>query len=177
MERKPYPPGQHGKRRAGKDSDYRLQLREKEKIRSIYGVLEKQFRIYFVKADRMRGMTGTNLLQLLERRLDNVVYRAGFGPSRTAARQLIRHSHFQVNGKKVNIPSYSVRPGDKIEVRDNSKKLDIIRGSVSRSTRRGTVAWLEVDPDNLVAQLLTVPSREEIPITAQEQLVVELYSK
>jgi small subunit ribosomal protein S4 len=177
MENKSYPPGQHGKRRAGKSSDYRLQLREKEKVRAIYGILENQFRLYFARSARMRGMTGTNLLQLLETRLDNFVYRSGFATSRSAARQLVRHSHINVNGRKINIPSYNLRAGDKVEIREKSKKMDIIRSSIAIADRRGSLAWIELDPDNLTARLLNVPTREEIPIQAQEQLIVELYSK
>lgn len=175
--RRPYAPGQHGQRRQ-KPTDYALQLRSKQKAKRIYGVLEKQFRNYFIKADRMTGITGANLLLLLERRLDNVVYRMGFSHTRSEARQMIRHNHVQVNGKKVNIPSYLVKVGDEVTIKDKSRKIDQIvdamEASVSRIT---TVPWIEVNHKEFMAAVKAFPARKEIDTDVNEQLIVELYSK
>ena len=177
LNRKPYAPGQHGQGRRSKLSNYGTQLREKQKIKFMYGLLEKQFRLNFVKADRMKGETGTNMLQLLESRLDNVAYRLGFAPSRPAARQLVSHKHFLVNNKVVNIPSYIVKQGDVIEVRDKSKKMDIILESMRRIKGDMDLSWLELDKAKLRGTFVAVPDRDEMQLTVNEQLVVELYSK
>ncbi len=177
FERRSYPPGQHGQRRGGKYSDYRLQLREKQKVKRIYGVLEKQFRSYYRRAERQKGITGTNLLLLLERRLDNVVYRMGFASSRNQARQLVRHNHFLVNGRKVNIPSYLVKPGDVIEVREKSRNVPPILEAMETVVRRGIPNWLEVDKERFRGVFKALPSREDLTMPIQEQLIVELYSK
>ncbi len=177
FERRPYPPGQHGQRRGGKFSDYRLQLREKQKVKRIYGVLETQFRGYYRRAERQKGITGTNLLILLERRLDNMVYRMGFASSRNQARQLVRHNHFLVNGKKVNIPSYLVKPGDVVEVREKSRKVAPILEAMETVVRRGIPNWIEVDKENFKGTLKALPNREDLTMPIQEQLIVELYSK
>ncbi len=176
VERRQYPPGQHGQRR-GKLSDYGVQLREKQKVRNSYGVLEKQFRKYFEKAESKKGVTGEVLLQLLETRMDNVVYRMGFAPNRNSARQLVRHGHFLVNGKDVSIPSYHVRAGDMVEVSQPSRELDMIKDSIARAEQRGLPSWVEMDFQNFKGKVLQVPTREDIQLTAQEQLIVELYSK
>ncbi|MDA8105951.1 MAG: 30S ribosomal protein S4 [Nitrospiraceae bacterium] len=176
VERRQYPPGQHGQRR-GKLSDYGVQLREKQKVRNSYGVLEKQFRKYFEKAESKKGVTGEVLLQLLETRMDNVVYRMGFAPNRNSARQLVRHGHFLVNGKDVSIPSYHVRAGDIVEVSQPSRELDMIKDSIARAEQRGLPSWVEMDFQNFKGKVLQVPTREDIQLTAQEQLIVELYSK
>ena len=177
LNRKPYAPGQHGKGRRSKLSNYGTQLREKQKIKFMYGLLEKQFRLNFVKADKMKGETGTNMLQLLESRLDNVAYRLGFAPSRPASRQLVSHKHFLVNNKVVNIPSYLVKQGDVIEVRDKSKKMDIILESMRRIKGDMDLPWLELDKAKLRGTFVAVPDRDEMQLTVNEQLVVELYSK
>ena len=177
LNRKPYAPGQHGQGRRSKLSNYGTQLREKQKIKFMYGLLEKQFRLNFVKADKMKGETGTNMLQLLESRLDNVAYRLGFAPSRPAARQLVSHKHFLVNNKVVNIPSYIVEQGDVIEVRDKSKKMDIILESMRRIKGDMDLSWLELDKAKLRGTFVAVPDRDEMQLTVNEQLVVELYSK
>ena len=177
LNRKPYAPGQHGQGRRSKLSNYGTQLREKQKIKFMYGLLEKQFRLNFVKADKMKGETGTNMLQLLESRLDNVAFRLGFAPSRTAARQLVSHKHFLVNNKVVNIPSYIVEQGDVIEVRDKSKKMDIILESMRRIKGDMDLSWLELDKAKLRGTFVAVPDRDEMQLTVNEQLVVELYSK
>jgi len=176
VERRKYPPGQHGQRRR-KLSDYAIQLREKQKAKEIYNILERQFKRYFHIAERMKGMTGENLLQLLERRLDNVVYRLGFASNRRQARQLVTHGHFTVNDRRVNIPSYLVRPGDVISPKKSSKKLDVIQESISKAEHRGFPSWLEIDVENLRGKVLHLPSREEMALPIQEQLIVELYSK
>lgn len=176
VERRQYPPGQHGQRR-GKLSDYGLQLREKQKVRNTYGILEKQFRKYFHGAERKKGVTGEVLLQLLETRLDNVVYRMGFAPNRTSARQLVKHGHFLINGREVNIPSCHVYVGDTVEVKESSREIDIIKDSVDRAEQRGIPAWIETDAQNFKGKVLQIPAREDIQLTAQEQLIVELYSK
>ena len=176
LERRHYPPGQHGQRR-GKLSDYGLQLREKQKVKRMYGVMEKQFRGYFHKAERQRGVTGANLLVLLERRLDNIVYRLGFGNSRTQARQLVRHNHFLVNGVRVNVPSFLVRQGDVVQVTEKSRTLPLIRDAMEAVARRGTPAWLEFDKDQAWGKMVMFPTREDITMPIQEHLIVELYSK
>ncbi len=176
IKRRNYPPGQHGQGRT-KVSDYGVQLREKQKVRRIYGILEKQFRTYFDKADRMKGVTGENLLILLERRLDNLVYRLGFASSRIEARQLVKHGHFTMNGRKVNIPSILVKSGDVIELREKSRKIIRITDSLDSVVRRGIPQWLELDKDAFKGVLKTLPVREDITMPIQEQLIVELYSK
>ncbi len=176
VERRQYPPGQHGQRR-GKLSDYGIQLREKQKVRNTYGVLEKQFRKYFEKAERKKGVTGEVLLQSLETRMDNIVYRMGFAANRSSARQLVRHGHFLVNGKAVDIPSFDVNVGDVVEVKDSSRDINIIKDSLSRVERRGIPSWLEIDFQNFRGKVVQIPAREDIQLTAQEQLIVELYSK
>ena len=177
FERRSYPPGQHGQRRGGKISDYGVQLREKQKVKKIYGVLEKQFRKYYERAERQKGITGTNLLILLERRLDNIVYRMGFGSSRNQARQLVRHSHVTVNGRKVNIPSYQVKIGDVIEVKDKSRKIPTVLEAIETVVRREMPSWLEVDSANFRGTVKEFPNREELTMPINEQLIVELYSK
>jgi len=176
VERRQYPPGQHGQRRS-KLSEYGIQLREKQKVRKMYGVLEKQFRNYFKSAEKKRGVTGEILLQLLETRLDNIVCRMGFAPNRNSARQLVNHGHFLVNGRKVNIPSFSVRVGDLVEVRESSRNLALIGDSLSGNEQKGVPAWIEMDFQNFKGKLLQIPSRDDIQLPAQEQLIVELYSK
>lgn len=176
FDRRSYPPGQHGQRRA-KFSDYGVQLREKQKVKRIYGLSEKQFRLLFSKADRQKGITGTNLLSLLERRLDNVVYRLGMVNSRTQGRHFVRHNHFLVNGKKVNIPSYTVKANDVIEIREKSKKVQAISDALDAVVRRGIPQWLELDKDGFKGGVASIPVREDITIPIQEQLIVELYSK
>jgi small subunit ribosomal protein S4 len=177
LNRKPYAPGQHGQGRRSKLSNYGTQLREKQKIKFMYGLLENQFRLTFEKAEKMKGETGTNMLQLLECRLDNVVYRLGFAPSRPAGRQLVSHKHFLINNKVVNIPSYTVKPGDVIEVRDKSKKMDLVLESMRRIKGDMDLSWLELDKAKLRGTFVTVPDRDEMHLTVNEQLVVELYSK
>lgn len=174
--RRSYAPGQHGQRRS-KFTEYGLQLRQKQKARRIYGVLEKQFRRFFVLAEKRRGATGTNLLVLLERRLDNIVYRMGFARSRNEARQLVRHSHFLVNGRKVNVPSFFIKEGDEVSLRERSKKIPVIVESMEQANRRGFPGWLEVEPAQMKAKVINFPNREEIPMDIQENLIVELYSK
>ncbi len=177
IERRNYPPGQHGLSRRKKNTDYGIQLREKQKARRFYGLLEKQFRIYFKNADKKKGVTGENLLLLLERRLDNVVFRMGFSGSRPQGRQLVRHSHIKVNGAKVNIPSFLVKPGDEIEIREKSRKITAIAESLETVVRRGLPGWVEVDKDKFKGVFKSFPTREEIGGTINEQLIVELYSK
>jgi small subunit ribosomal protein S4 len=177
FERRPYPPGQHGQRRAGKFSDYQLQLREKQKVKRIYGVLEKQFRKFYERAEKQKGITGTNLLLLLESRLDNMVFRMGFASSRNQARQLIRHKHFLVNGRKVDIPSYHVRVGDKVEVKDSSRKMAVILEAMETVVRRGIPSWIELEKEQFRGTLKALPNREDLTMPIQEQLIVELYSK
>ncbi|MBZ0158315.1 MAG: 30S ribosomal protein S4 [Alphaproteobacteria bacterium] len=176
VERRKYPPGQHGQNR-GKLSDYGMQLREKQKARRMYWIMEDQFRQYFEEASRMKGITGEVLLQLLERRLDNVVYRMGFGLNRREARQLVKHGHFLVNGKKSDIPSHLLRPGDTVEVRAASREIDAIKESLSIAEHRGFPEWVEVDTKEIKGKFVRVPSREEMQVPVQEQLIVELYSK
>ena len=176
IENKNYPPGQHGVSRRTKISEYGIQLREKQKIKRIYGLLETQFRNYFHKANKQKGITGENLVKLLERRLDNVVFRLGFASSRKQARQLIRHRHLSVNNGIVDIPSYIVSPGDIVQIREKSKKLDAIHDSLKR-IKDSTYSWLSVDKAALAGTFVQIPEREEVPLNANEQLVVELYSK
>jgi len=176
VERRKYPPGQHGQSRT-KLSDYGVQLMEKQKVRKPYGLVETQFRRYFHEAERRKGITGEILLQLLECRLDNVVYRMGFSANRRQARQLITHGHFKVNGKPVSIPSYSTRAGDVVEVRESSRDIPSIQENLDKAGHRGLASWLEVDAANFKGKIVHVPSREEIQLPVQEQLIVELYSK
>jgi small subunit ribosomal protein S4 len=176
FERRGYAPGDHGQLRR-KHSDYGVQLREKQKLKRMYGLLERQFRSYFEKADKQKGITGTNLLLFLERRLDNMVFRIGFANSRNEARQLVRHNHFLVNGKPINIPSYLVKVGSEIRVREKSRKVERIVEAMEIVARRGIPQWLELDKDNFRGLVKTLPSREELVMPVQEQLVVELYSK
>lgn len=176
IKRRNYPPGQHGQGRS-KTSDYGVQLREKQKVRRIYGLLEKQFRAYFQEADRMKGVTGENLLSLLERRLDNVIYRLGFAASRTESRQLVRHGHFTINGRKVNIPSIQLKVGDVIELREKSRKIVAVTDSLEAVVRRGVPQWVELDRDAFKGLIKTLPVREDVTTPIQEQLIVELYSK
>lgn len=176
IKRRNYPPGQHGQGRP-KVSNYGVQLREKQKVRRIYGVLEKQFRGYFEEADRLRGVTGENLLALLERRLDNVVYRLGFASSRTEARILVRHNHFTLNGRKANIPSIQLKPGDVVELKEKSRKIGSVNESLDAVVRRGIPQWLELEKDAYKGIVKTLPAREDITMPIQEQLIVELYSK
>jgi small subunit ribosomal protein S4 len=176
FERRGYAPGDHGQLRR-KHSDYGVQLREKQKLKRMYGLLERQFRSYFEKADKQKGITGTNLLLFLERRLDNMVFRIGFANSRNEARQLVRHNHFLIDGKPVNIPSYLVKVGSEIRVREKSRKVERIVEAMEIVARRGIPQWLELDKDNFRGLVKTLPSREELVMPIQEQLVVELYSK
>jgi small subunit ribosomal protein S4 len=176
IDRRHYPPGQHGQRRS-KVSDYGTQLREKQKVRRIYGVLEKQFSSYFEKAERQKGVTGTNLLVLLERRLDNVAYRLGFANSRSQARQLVRHNLILVNGNKVNLPSYLVRKGDVVQTTEKGRVVAFIKDAMEAVARRGTPAWLEFNKDEAKGRVIMFPSREDITMPIQEHLIVELYSK
>ncbi len=177
LERRNYAPGQHGQRRT-KVSDYGTQLREKQKVKRTYGLQEKQFRLYFAKADRMKGVTGENLLILLERRLDSALYRLGFSVSRAQARTLVRHGHFQVNGHKVNIPSYLVRPNDIITLREKSREVACINESLDSVMRRGLPSWVELERDAFKGTVKTLPVRSELTMPEfQEQLIVELYSK
>ncbi|HWF43719.1 MAG TPA: 30S ribosomal protein S4 [Candidatus Kapabacteria bacterium] len=178
VEKRAYPPGQHGQSRRQKVSEYGIQLREKQKVRRLYGMLETQFRNTFERASRLRGVTGENLVKLLERRLDNVVYRLNLAPSRKAARQIILHRHIMVGGHVVNIPSFLVSPGDNIQVKESSRRLTVIHESLQRT--RGDAAvpnWLSLDKANLSGVFLAVPERADIPLNANEQLIVELYSK
>ena len=177
FERRGYAPGEHGQLRRKQQSDYGVQLREKQKLKRMYGLLEKQFRGYFEKADRKKGITGTNLLLYLERRLDNMVYRLGFANSRNEARQLVRHNHFMINGNKVNIPSYQVNIGDTIEITEESKKNNKIIEAMETVARRGIPQWLELEQENFKGKVKVFPTREELTMPIQEQLVVELYSK
>jgi small subunit ribosomal protein S4 len=176
IKRRGYPPGQHGQRRP-KHSDYGVQLREKQKAKRIYGILEKQFRTYFEKADRMKGKTGDNLLILLERRLDNVVYKLGFTQTRRESRQIVRHGHFLVNGRKVNIPSFLVKAGDVVELREKSRKIPTVNEALDAVVRKGIPPWLELDRGNFRGSVKVLPARADIQEPIQEQLIVELYSK
>lgn len=176
FDKRGYAPGQHGTSRS-KVSDFGLQLREKQKVRRVYGVLERQFRRYFDQAERRKGVTGETLLRFLELRLDNVVYRAGFANSRAQARQLVGHNHIRLNGRKVTIPSLVLRLGDRLEVKEKSKGLGFIREAVQKGSQRGFPPWLGVDPEGLRATVQTLPAREDIQLAIQEQQIVELYSK
>ncbi|MFZ3207918.1 MAG: 30S ribosomal protein S4 [Geobacteraceae bacterium] len=176
IKRRSYPPGQHGQARV-KVSSYGVQLREKQKVRRIYSILEKQFRSYFEKADRMKGVTGENLLFLLERRLDNIVYRLGFASSRIEARLMVRHGHFTLNGRKANIPSIQAKVDDVVELREKSRKIASINESLEGVVRRGIPQWLELEKDAFKGRIKVLPVREDITAPIQEQLIVELYSK
>ncbi|MFO7558019.1 MAG: 30S ribosomal protein S4 [Desulfobacterales bacterium] len=176
FDRRSYAPGQHGQRRS-KFSGYGVQLREKQKVKRLYGLSEKQFRLVFERADRQKGITGTNLLSMLECRLDSVIYRLGFVNSRTQGRHFVRHNHFLVNGKKVNIPSYLISLGDVIEIREKSRKVQFIVDSLGAVVRRGVPQWLELEKENFKGVVKSLPAREDITMPIQEQLIVELYSK
>jgi small subunit ribosomal protein S4 len=176
LEKRNYPPGEHGDKRS-KASNYSVQLREKQKVRRIYGVLERQFRNYFARAERKKGVTGVVLLQLLESRLDNMLYRLGFASSRTQGRQLVLHRHVEVNGKLVTVPSYQVKPGDEVSIREKSKKLALIHNSLKRVKEGSQLTWIDVDKASLKGKLMMMPEREQIPVDVKEQLIVELYSK
>ena len=177
IERRGYAPGMHGNARNKKLSEYGVQLREKQKAKRYYGVLENQFHEYFEMANKRQGMTGENLLSILETRLDNVVYRLGFAMSRAEARQLVRHAHFTVNGRNVNIPSYLVKPGEVIALAENSRSIEKFKGSLEANGSRVIPKWLEMDKNNNVAKVIAVPAREDIDLPIEEHLIVELYSK
>ena len=177
FDRRGYPPGQHGQRRGRKTSDYGIQLREKQKVKRMYGLSEKQFRLFFARADRQKGITGTNLLIALERRLDNVVYRLGFVNSRAQGRHFVKHNHFIVNGKKVNIPSFLVKIGDVVEVRDKSHKIQAIGDALDAVVRRGVPQWLDLEKDYKKGVVKGFPVREDLTMPMQEKFIVELYSK
>jgi len=177
IERRAYPPGEHGKGRRIKETNYGQQLREKQKARRIYGIMERQFRHFFTKSTESRGVTGEVLLQMLERRMDNVVYRMGFAPSHHAARQLVRHGHFQVNGRKVNIPSYQLAAGDQVTVREKSRKLSIVLSTLESRKGQDVPEWLTVDAGTLAGKVLSIPTRSSISTPINEQLIVEFYSK
>lgn len=176
-ERRQYPPGMHGQARRRRPSDYGQQLREKQKVKRMYGLIEKQFRGYYYKAARMKGVTGEVLLSLLERRLDNVALRSGFASSHAEARQLVRHGHFLINGKKVNIPSYQVQVGDVIEVREKSRKVQKVIDAIANLDRSPLPAWIEIDRDNFKSKISALPARADVAQDIDEQLIVELYSK
>ncbi len=176
FERRSYAPGQHGQRR-GKYSDYGVQLREKQKVKRVYGLSEKQFRLVFKRAEKKKGMTGLTLLNFLERRLDNVIYRLGFASSRTQGRHLVKHGHFIINNKKVDIPSYVVKQNDVIEVAEKSKNITAIKDSIEAVVRRGVPGWLSFDKEGFKGTVVNMPEREDITLPIQEQLIVELYSK
>ena len=177
FDRRSYAPGEHGQRRRGKTSDYGIQLREKQKVKKMYGLSEKQFHLFFEKADRQKGITGTNLLVLLERRLDNVVYRLGFANSRSQGRHFVRHKHFLVNGKKVNVPSYLIKVGDEISLREKSQKVQAINDAMDAVVRRGVPQWLDFEKGQLKGVVKGMPARDDLTMPMQEQLIVELYSK
>jgi len=176
FERRKYPPGQHGHNK-GKLSDYGLQLREKQKVKRIYGIMEQQFKNYFEKSTKMKGVTGENLLKLLERRLDNVIYRMGFAINRRQARQMVRHGFFMINGKKVNIPSYLVRPGDIIDITQAGRELEAIKENLALAEQRGLPVWIEINIEEMKGKFVRLPEKEEIQLPVQEQLIVEFYSK
>ena len=176
MERRPYPPGMAGKKRP-RDSEYRIQLREKQKAKRIYGILEKQFRNYYKLASKTVGITGENLLRLLESRLDNVVYRLGFAASRDEARQNVRHGHFLVDGRRVDIPSYRVKPGQVVAVAEKAKEMSVVKAAIISSSKIEIPGWLEVDVEKLQGKVLSLPTRDQIDAPVREQLIVELYSK
>jgi small subunit ribosomal protein S4 len=177
VERRGTPPGQHSKSRRAKVSEYGVQLREKQKVRRMYGLMERQFRNYFARALKQTGRTGETLVKLLERRLDNVVYRMGLAPSRKAARQMVNHGHFLVNSRTVTIPSFLLRPGDVVQVREKSKKLEAIHSSMKRMKDTAMLPWLSLDKAGMSGTFLNIPERADIPLNADEQLIVELYSK
>ena len=177
FDRRGYPPGQHGQRRGRKTSDYGIQLREKQKVKRMYGLSEKQFHLFFERADNQKGITGTNLLVFLERRLDNVVYRLGFVNSRAQGRHFVRHNHFLINGKKVNIPSYLIKIGDVVEIREKSRKVQVLEDALAAVVRRGIPQWLDLEKETMKGMVKEFPSREDITTPIQEQLIVELYSK
>lgn len=177
LEKRNYPPGERGSRRPAKMQGYGIQLREKQKVKRIYGILERQFRIYFKRAAQQKGVTGNNLMIMLERRLDNAVFRAGLARTRSQARQLVVHGHVMVNGRKVNIPSFQIKEGDVFEVREGSKKLQIIKDAIAASQGRGVPEWLQRDDTNLSATVTALPDRLSIDMPINEQLIVELYSK
>lgn len=177
FEKRGFAPGQHGKNRRFKVSEYGTQLREKQKTREIYGIFERQFHNYFNKAEHEKGITGENLLKILERRIDNVVFRLGFAPSRSAARQLVKHRHFLVNDHVVDIPSYLLKKGDSIKVREKSRKLELIHSSMRRVKEGKLLPWLLLDKANMVGEFIEIPERAEIPVTINEKFIVELYSK
>ena len=177
FERRGYAPGEHGKDRRSKETSYGLQLRMKQKTRRIYGVLERQFRNYFAKAESQKGVTGENLLLKLERRLDNIVFRMGFASSRKAARQFVRHGHIEVNGRRVDVPSFAVQPGHEVRVAAASRELVAVKAAQEFASRGAPVSWLSVDGDKAAGRYVERPTREAIPVNAQEQLIVELYSK
>jgi small subunit ribosomal protein S4 len=177
LERRNYPPGEHGRTRYSRRSSYRVQLREKQKLRRMYALMERQFRGYFFKAERMKGVTGENLLRLLEARLDNMVYRMGFAPSRETARQLVLHHHFEVNGKGVNRPSYQLRPGDRVSLKEKSRDLLVVEESLKKYGARVTVPYISVDASKREGIYLEVPMRAMIPVPIEENIIVELYSK
>ena len=177
FERRAFGPGQHGPSRFKKQSDYAVQLREKQKVKSMYGMLEKQFRLYFQKSDRQKGVTGENLLVMLERRLDNVIFRTGFASSRNQARQFVRHNHILVNGKKVNVPSFLVGTGDIVTIKEKSRANSAVNENLEAVVRRGIPSWLELDKDNYKVTMKALPNREELTMPIQERLIVELYSK
>jgi small subunit ribosomal protein S4 len=176
FDRRPYPPGMHGQRRS-KVTEFGVRMREKQKVRRMYGLLERQFRGYFQKADHQKGVTGETLLSLLERRLDSAIYRLGLGATRTDARQLVRHRHVQVNGRTVNIPSFVLRPGDKITIREKSRSLVRIKAALEVAARREQPPWLELDRDNLIGTVKAMPMREAITLPIEEQMIVEFYSR
>lgn len=177
FERRGYAPGEHGKSRRVKETNYGIQLREKQKARRIYGILERQFRHMFAKASVTKGVTGEVLLQMLERRIDNVVFRLGFAPSRSAARQLVRHRHFKVNGRTVDIPSYMMRAGDEIALREKSRELVVVASSLESRKGQGVPEWMELNTEKMSGRVLNIPTRASIPVPINEQLIVELYSK
>jgi small subunit ribosomal protein S4 len=177
IERRGYPPGQHGQRRGRRSLGYGPQLREKQKVKRIYGVLEKQFRNYFKDAEKKRGVTGDNLLISLERRLDNAVYSLGFASSRAQARQLVRHGHVLIDGQKTTIPSYQVKTGQQISIKPASRKNEFVRASVETARGRGIPNWLDLDPENFVGKVTAMPTRDDIKNPIEEQLIVELYSR
>ena len=177
MERRPYPPGQHGQKRARRPSDYAVRLREKQKLRRIYGISERQFRNLYEEANRRQGVTGETMLQMLELRLDNVVYRLGFAVSRRQARQLVRHGHITVNGRRVDLPSYRVRPGDEIAVAEKSRNLELIRQNLEAMKGRKVGPWLSLDVEGMKGKFLRLPDREDLALPVNEQLVIEFYSR
>lgn len=176
FDRRPYAPGQHGQRRT-KTSEYARHLREKQKVRRIYGVLEKQFGLYFLRADRTKGVTGQNLLRLLERRIDNVVYRMGFANTRRGSRQLVRHNHVLVNGQRVNIPSFLVKKGDEISLRERSMKIQAVKDSLEAKERHGWDSWIEMDTKNLKGTFKEIPEIQDLQLPIEDQLIVEFYSR